>query len=53
MTLDNKRYIAFIVTFAILDPFVTYHSLWKSFVVVVLIVFVTRFFYYLGKEDKK
>ncbi len=51
MSFNNKRLGAFIVLFAILDSFVTYHSFWQRLVVIAAISSVTHFFYVWGKEE--
>ncbi len=52
MTLRDKRLIAFVVLFLILDAFVTYHSFWQRVVVVLAISSVTWLFLIWEKENK-
>ncbi len=52
MSLIKKQLAGLIVLFAILDPFVTYHSFWQRVVVLVAITGVTSLFYVWGRDVK-
>ncbi len=51
--LNNKRLIALIVLFAILDPFVTYHSFWQRTVVVATVGVVVGLITFWAREDER
>ncbi len=53
MSLNEKRLAALIVLFAVLDPFVTYHSFWQRLVVVITIGIVVGLITFWARKDER